>query len=263
MRVTSESEWDYAVVGNASSTNGIVGRLTAPWNELNSQTIGTNRYWKIALQNASFYSDMAPLIRQYVRGRTLDLGAGRLAWRELLSRYATSYTSGDLTGEHPDVDVLFDATGQYPFDDGSFDTVFCCSVLEHTKEPWKAFPEIWRVLAPGGTAIVSVPFVFYLHGQPHDYYRFTRYGLTYLAERAGFTVEKMVANGGLTTLLLNIPSVALSLILSAARLERLIPPVTRFFLMVDRKVGKRLERGGLFSMNHLAVLRKPLVPGSE
>jgi SAM-dependent methyltransferase len=244
-----------------STARQIVDRLTKPWSDLNSQTIGTGRYWQIALQNASFYADMEPLIRQYVRGRTLDLGAGRLAWRDLLSRYGTSYTSGDLTREHPDVDVLFDATGEYPFGDGSFDTVFCCSVLEHAKEPWKAFPEIWRVLAPGGTAIVSVPFIFYLHGQPHDYYRFTRYGLTYLAERAGFTVEKMVPNGGLTTLLLNVPSVALSMALSAARLGRLIPPVTRLFVVVDRNIGGRLERGGLFSMNHLAVLRKPVGSG--
>ncbi|HET9494394.1 MAG TPA: class I SAM-dependent methyltransferase [Chloroflexia bacterium] len=258
MRRKTDATLDYAGVRRHSRPANIAGWLTRPWGDLNNHTIGTQRYWTIALQNASFYADMAPLIRQYVRGRTLDLGAGRLAWRELLSRYATSYTSGDLTREHPEVDVLFDATGQYPFADGSFDTIFCCSVLEHAQEPWKAFSEIWRVLAPGGTAIISVPFIYYLHGQPHDYYRFTRYGLAYLAERAGFEVEKVVANGGLTTLLLNIPSVALSLILSAARLAWLIPPVTRFFLLVDRNVGKRVERGGLFSMNHLAVLRKPM-----
>jgi SAM-dependent methyltransferase len=232
-------------------------RIAASWSDLNSRTIGTEQYWKLALQNASFYGDMAPLIREHVRGRTLDLGAGQLAWRDLLRRYSTTYTSGDLTREHPEVDVLFDATGEYPFGDGSFDTVFCCSVLEHAKEPWRAFSEIWRVLAPGSTAIVSVPFVFYLHGQPHDYYRFTRYGLTYLAERAGFTVEKMVANGGLTTLLLNVPSVASSILLSAVGLKGVIPQVTRLFVIIDSIIGRRLDRGDLFSMNHLAVLRKP------
>jgi SAM-dependent methyltransferase len=223
---------------------------------LNEETIGTDAYWWIALQNAAFYADMKPLIEKYVRGRTLDIGAGQLAWRPLLKKRGTAYISGDLTREHPEIDTLFDATKAYPFANGSFDTLFCCSVLEHAREPWLAFDEMWRVLAPGGVAIVSVPFVFYLHGQPHDYYRFTRYAIKYLAERAGFEIEEMVVNGGLVQMLLNIPSVMLSTILSAVGLTRLIPTVTRVFLALDRLVGARLERQGLFAMNHIAVLKK-------
>jgi SAM-dependent methyltransferase len=154
------------------------------------------------------------------------------------------------------LDVLFDATGAYPFADGAFDTLFCCSVLEHAREPWLAFDEMWRVLAPGGVAIISVPFVFYLHGQPHDYYRFSTYAIKYLAERSGFEVEEIVINGGLIQMLLNIPSVILSTGLFAFGLGRLIPAATRLFLAVDKTLSSRLERQGLFAMNHLAVLRK-------
>jgi len=233
------------------------GWLSKRWQVLNNQTIGTDRYWSIALQNADFYADMSPIIRRYVRGRTLDVGAGKLAWRDLISQHSTAYISGDLNREHADLDVLFDATKEYPFADAVFDTVFCCSVLEHVKEPWRALAEMWRILTPGGTLIISVPFVFYLHGQPHDYYRFTRYGVAYLAERAGFNTEKLVANGGITTLLLNIPSVALSILLSTIKVGWLIPSTTNFFMSINMKLGKRLERGDLFAMNHIAVLRKP------
>src|SRR5436190_17872380 len=238
-------------------------QLSTAWNRLNGETVGTDGYWQIALQNAAFYADMKPLVAKYVRGRTLDVGAGRLAWRGLLRYYSSAYFSGDLTREHPELDMLFDATGSYPFADGAFDTVFCCSVLEHAREPWLAFSEMWRVLAPGGMAIVSVPFVFYLHGQPHDYYRFSRYGLTYLAQRANFEVVEIVTNGSLLQLLMNIPSMALSMALSAIGLRPLIPPVTRFFLSIDKLLSPRLERGGLFAMNHLAVLRKPVDTGGR
>ncbi|HRH93711.1 MAG TPA: glycosyltransferase [Candidatus Peribacteria bacterium] len=43
------------------------------------------------------------------------------------------------------------------FADGSFDKIACSEVLEHTLHPSRALAEISRVLAPGGTAVVSVP----------------------------------------------------------------------------------------------------------
>jgi SAM-dependent methyltransferase len=230
--------------------------ISSTWQRLNEKTIGTDRYWTIALQNAALYADTQPVVARYARGRVLDLGAGKLAWRRLLKRYARSYTSSDLTREHPDLDIMFDATRTYPFADESFDTIFCHSVLEHCREPWDALPEMKRVLTPGGVAIVSVPFVFYLHGQPHDYYRFSRYGLRYLAERAGFTVEEIVVDGGIIHLILNVPSVVMSSLLAAVGLGRLVPVVTRFWVMLARTLGGKLERDGLFAMNHIAVLRK-------
>jgi SAM-dependent methyltransferase len=240
-----------------------IGWFSRHWNDLNSRTIGSERYWSIALQNASQYADVAPVVEEYLHGRTLDLGAGRLAWRELLKQYSTSYVSGDLIRDHPDLDVLFDATGSYPFPDNTFDSIFCCSVLEHVQKPWNAFSEMWRILAPGGTAIVSVPFVFYLHGQPHDYYRFTLNALRYLAERDGFKVEKALVNGGLTTLLLNIPSVVMSTLLSSAKLGRFIPAITSLFMALDKRLARYLDRGGLFAMNHIVVLRKSTTASSE
>lgn len=230
--------------------------LRRKWHQLNANTIGSERYWWIALQNAAFFSDMAPLVARYVHGRTLDTGAGRLAWRPLLRRHSTSYVGGDLVREHPELDVIFDATRGLPFADGSFDTLFSCSVLEHTPEPWHALSEMWRVLAPGGTAIVSVPFLFYLHGEPHDYYRFTRYGIAHLVRNTGFQVVEMVSNGGFFHALFNAPSIASSTLLAACGFSGLIPPTTRFWLALAGLLRGRLERDDLFPMNYLTVLRK-------
>jgi len=44
-----------------------------------------------------------------------------------------------------------------PFDDGFFDVVICCEVLEHVKDHQAAAAELVRVLAPGGDLVISVP----------------------------------------------------------------------------------------------------------
>ena len=43
------------------------------------------------------------------------------------------------------------------FADAAFDYVITQDVLEHVADPWRAFDEIWRVLAPGGRHIFTVP----------------------------------------------------------------------------------------------------------
>jgi SAM-dependent methyltransferase len=229
--------------------------LTRAWSRLNAETVGTDRYWSLALQAAVVYADVAPLVARYVYGRVLDIGAGKLAWRPLLRRFARRYVSGDMVLEHAELDVLFDATAPLPFVDAAFDSVFCCAVLEHTTDPWKVLGEVERVLAPGGIAIVLVPFVFYLHGQPHDYYRFTGYGLRYLAERAGFEVLEIRQSGSLVDLVLNVPSVLLSVAWAQLGLPALIAPTTRAWTFLARRAAG-LDRGGLFTMNVIGVLRK-------
>lgn len=44
-----------------------------------------------------------------------------------------------------------------PFADNDFDIVICSHVLEHIKDDLKAMREIYRVIKPGGEAIIIVP----------------------------------------------------------------------------------------------------------
>ena len=77
---------------------------------------------------------------------------------------------------------------ELPVCDVSFDTVFSSQVLEHVPEPWRMVEEMARVLKPGGCLLLSAPHIWGLHEVPHDYFRFTCYGLQHLAERAGLEV---------------------------------------------------------------------------
>jgi SAM-dependent methyltransferase len=233
----------------------LLARVIERWRRLNADAIGTPRYWDLAVQNRRAYADLASLVSRYVSGTTLDLGAGQLAWRELLQGYASSYTSTDLIAEHASLDVLANAAQGLPFQDRSFNAVFCCSVLEHMRAPWLALPEVHRVLKPGGMVIVSVPFMFYLHGAPQDYYRFTGQGLKVLAELADLDVVHLQPSGGLAHLLLNVPSLTLSSLVAELGYEGLIPKLTNILTRLADGLA-RAEPRGLFALNELAVLRR-------
>ena len=69
------------------------------------------------------------------------------------------YTAGDKHApgyEYPPGTLDLDVT-QLPFADGSFDLILCSHVLEHVQDDDAAMKELFRVLAPGGMAILMVP----------------------------------------------------------------------------------------------------------
>ncbi len=68
----------------------------------------------------------------------------------------------------------------------TFDCVLCTSLLEHVKRPEAVLEEIRRVLKPGGTIHVEVPFLQTFHPDPVDYYRWTQAGLALVCKRHGF-----------------------------------------------------------------------------
>jgi SAM-dependent methyltransferase len=70
-----------------------------------------------------------------------------------------------------------------PLPDNSEDAIICVAVLEHVKDPFQASREIYRVLKPGGYALVYVPFLYYYHAEPGyygDYSRFSKDALELL-----------------------------------------------------------------------------------
>jgi SAM-dependent methyltransferase len=64
------------------------------------------------------------------------------------------YLTADLFS--PIVDVKADIL-DLPFENESFDVVFCNHVLEHIEDDRKAMSELYRVMKPGGWGIIQVP----------------------------------------------------------------------------------------------------------
>ena len=127
----------------------------------------------------------------------LDLGAGSKPYAPLYEPRFERAVAMDVGHEyygtdHADVIARSD---DMPFADGEFDCVICTEVLEHCPDPVAVLAEMRRVLAPGGTAFVTTPFMKGLHDMPDDYFRYTPSALRLIAEGAGLEVESVEPRG--------------------------------------------------------------------
>jgi SAM-dependent methyltransferase len=108
--------------------------------------------------------------------RALDLGSKDAPYRCLVA--ARRYDRLDLSFSRRPA-VLGDAH-RLPIGDGTYDLVLATELLEHCHTPAAVVAEVHRVLRPGGRFVCSVPFIYVIHGDPHDYWRFTAHGLQHL-----------------------------------------------------------------------------------
>jgi|688.fasta_scaffold201968_2 SAM-dependent methyltransferase len=92
-----------------------------------------------------------------------------------------------------DIDICEDVEN-LSFSDASIDRFVCISVLEHVQNPGKAISEMLRCLKPGGEIILSVPWMFEMHMEPRDYYRYTLEGIVLLSSGARI-VKVFYSNG--------------------------------------------------------------------
>lgn len=77
---------------------------------------------------------------------------------------------------------------------GQYAHIDCCSVLEHVKRPWLMAETIERVLRPGGTLLVLVPFVWRVHAYPDDYWRMTPNALDVIFPSIHWTAKSYIVS---------------------------------------------------------------------
>jgi SAM-dependent methyltransferase len=134
--------------------------------------------------------------------RVLDAGAGEAPYAELFSHcdYVTADWPNSVHGGARRSDISA-SLEDLPVADASFDAVLCTEVLEHVARPSAVLGELGRVLAPAGQICVTVPFVWPLHEEPFDFYRFSPHALGELLNEAGFNdVHVEQRTGYVTTL---------------------------------------------------------------
>ncbi len=185
--------------------------------------------------------------RRFVSGHLLDVGCGNSPYREIFTPCAQHYTGldPDARQSRPDVVATIDAL---PFETATFDTVLSTQVIEHVAEPRHMLAEISRVLKPGGHLILTAPQYWRLHEVPHDYYRFTHYGLEHLMQSWGLTPVLVKEEGGVWAL---IGQAMCNTFQGRRGWHRLIPLINLIFGWMDQWWR---DRGDV--LNYLIVARK-------
>lgn len=200
------------------------------------------------------------------RGRLLNAGCGDRTYEYVYQTKITSQVRLDwpkTLHDRSKVDVFGDVS-RLPFGEHSFDVILCTEVLEHVRDPMATLLEFFRVLRPGGSLVVSVPFLYQIHEQPYDFYRYTYFGLRHLFLQSGFVIEKLLARGDMV-------SVSLYFFRkTAARLvSKLIGskmgskiPYTLLDRIYIRLAGRRLANldaeKTAYALGYTALVRKPV-----
>jgi SAM-dependent methyltransferase len=126
----------------------------------------------------------------------LDAGCGSGRNMIDLARYGSvtgielSDTSVNLARERHVGEVVAGSVLEMPFEDDRFDLAVSLDVIEHLDDDEAALRELRRVLAPGGTLLVTVPAYQWLwsaHDEiNHHHRRYNQGSLVAVAERAGW-----------------------------------------------------------------------------
>jgi SAM-dependent methyltransferase len=118
--------------------------------------------------------------KMFPNGKILDVGAGLSPYRDVATKSGLDYFSHDFLEYVPntlDEPGLQNDSWEYPKhdfacdileipEDIKFDIILCTEVFEHVPDPAKAFSKLVNLTSPGGSIIVSVPFLSLMHQAP-------------------------------------------------------------------------------------------------
>jgi SAM-dependent methyltransferase len=135
-------------------------------------------------------------LRLPARARILDAGCGsgrnmvEFARHGVVTGIELSQTSVDLARERGAGEVVEGSVLDMPFDADAFDLAASLDVIEHLQDDLQALRELRRVVAPGGSLLVTVPAYQWLwsgHDEiNHHHRRYTRHSLQQVGEQAGW-----------------------------------------------------------------------------
>ncbi|MEO1032405.1 MAG: methyltransferase domain-containing protein [Bacteroidota bacterium] len=117
-------------------------------NVLSPSTLSLERhrlFWLYLTQETSFFSE--PL-------KVLHFAPEQCFLKRFRKLKNLDYTTTDLLS--PIADVKADICN-LPFEDNSYDVIFCNHVLEHIPDDTKAMQELYRVMKPNGWGIFQIP----------------------------------------------------------------------------------------------------------
>lgn len=165
--------------------------------EIQSLAVLEDKHW--------WYTERRALLRRELKGlapgKALDVGAAgggntrvlrELGWKALA--VDSSPAAVEIARERGIEAIDADAC-DLPLGSSEYDLITAFDVLEHIEDDHSATAELYRVLRPGGTALIAVPCDMALWS-PHDeavghVRRYDRAGLEELMAKAGFVIDRL------------------------------------------------------------------------
>lgn len=187
-----------------------------------------------------------------------------MPYKDWFLTHADQYTGVDWGGtlHQLKADIVADLNEPLPIESEVADTVVSLSVLEHLCKPQTMLNEAFRILKPRGGLVLQVPWQWWIHEAPHDYYRYTPYGLRYLLERAGFSDIHVEPQAGFfTTMTLKLNYFSLRLIRGPRPLRLILRGIFSVVWYVGQRAAPILDRldrnWALETSGYFITARKP------
>jgi SAM-dependent methyltransferase len=200
-------------------------------------------------------------LRKHAQGRLLDLGCGNVPFYATYKEFVKDTTCVDWENtfhRNEYLDYELDLTKPLPFRDDEFDTIILSDVLEHIPVPEHLWKEMVRILSKKGKIVMNVPFYYWLHEEPHDYYRFTEFALRRYVEISGLKLIQLESIGGAPEVLADIFA---KNILRLPALGRPLAAAAQWFtsVFIRTKFGRKVSEATRdnFPLGYFLIAEKP------
>ncbi len=197
-------------------------------------------------------------IRKHASGKLIDLGCGDVPLFQTYRDFVDQVFCVDWN-DSIYIDFKCDLSQALPLVSNFFDTLILSEVLEHIPTPEQLWPEMSRILKPGGRLFISVPFYYGIHEAPHDYYRYTEHALRRFAHQAGMKIIVLEPLGGTPEILADLLAKHITVIpLIGILISKLIQRIALTFVRtsIGKKVSKKTSPH--FPLGYFLVAEKNL-----
>jgi len=186
------------------------------------------------------YKVYEKIISEHAHGILLDLGCGKVPLYEVYKNYVVDNICVDwINTYHKNLylDYEFNLNEPIPLKNEQFDTILVTDVLEHISNPDMLWSEMSRILKPKGKIIVGVPFFYWIHEEPYDYYRYTEYRLRKFCESNNLSIISLEPYGG-------VPEIIFDIIAKQISFSKILSLVHLFLsnIFINSYFGKRLSK---------------------
>lgn len=132
--------------------------------------------------------------------KVLNVGAGGTVETYLKTKF--NFVRSIDVDVNREPDQVIDVCNLDQLKDLTFTPQLICmfEVLEHTKNPINAIQNLYEIIDENSYVMLSTPFIFHIHDEPYDFFRFTKYGLEILFQNFKEVVIKP-RNGWFETIL--------------------------------------------------------------